>query len=136
MITDKFKNNPYQGGARLADGGLAQDLDVIVVPSTWYENCPNVILEAFAHQTPVLATNLGGMAEMVTDGRNGLLFARGDAAGLAGKIQRLIAEPDLLPALRNGIPAVKTFPQEVAEIEAIYQRIALKSQAHVAEGRV
>ena len=117
-------------------GKILQDLDVIVVPSTWYENCPNVILEAFAHQTPVLATNLGGMAEMVTDGRNGLLFARGDAAGLAGKIQRLIAEPDLLPALRNGIPAVKTFPQEVAEIEAIYQRIALKSQAHVAEGRV
>ncbi|NMC78683.1 MAG: glycosyltransferase family 4 protein, partial [Chloroflexi bacterium] len=41
---------------------LYPHLDVLVVPSIWYENSPNVILEAFAHKTPVVTSNLGGMA--------------------------------------------------------------------------
>ena len=42
------------------------DIDVMVVPSLWYENAPLVIREAFAANIPVIATNLGGMAEVVT----------------------------------------------------------------------
>jgi glycosyltransferase involved in cell wall biosynthesis len=116
----------YAGQAEVAK--TLQAMDVIVVPSIWYENCPNVILEAFAHRTPVVATNLGGMAEMVDDGRNGLLFARGDAGSLSAQLQRLLSEPELLRALRDGIPPMKTFQQELAETEAVYQRIALKSR--------
>jgi hypothetical protein len=109
-------------------GGQAErrqppDLDVVVIPSVWYENCPNVILEAFAHRTPVIATDLGGMAEMVSHGRNGLLFRVGDAADLADQFRRLLSEPGLLPALRDGVPAVKTFADEVSEIEAVYRRV-------------
>jgi glycosyltransferase involved in cell wall biosynthesis len=54
----------------------------VVVPSIWYENSPNVILEAFAHRTPVVASDLGGMAELVEDGVNGLRFTPGDASSL------------------------------------------------------
>lgn len=104
-------------------GKILQELDVIVVPSIWYENCPNVIQEAFAHRIPVIATNLGGMAEMVSHGKSGLLFRVADAADLTAQLRRLLSDPGLLPALRDGVPAVKTFADEVAEIESVYRRV-------------
>ena len=55
------------------------NLDIVVVPSLWYENSPNVILEAFAHRTPVIASNLGALPELVIDEKNGLLFEVGKA---------------------------------------------------------
>lgn len=67
------------------------DLDALVVPSTWYENTPFVVLEAFAAGVPVLAADLGGLSEVVQDGRNGLLFHAGDAASLRQAIERLVA---------------------------------------------
>lgn len=99
---------------------VLRELDVIVMPSLWYENSPNVILEAFAHRTPVVASNWGGMAELVRHGENGLLFTPGDAEGLAGALRRLLDEPQLLPALRAGIGPVKRLGEEIDELEAIY----------------
>lgn len=102
---------------------ILREVDVLVVPSVWYENSPNVILEAFAYQTPVVVSSLGGMAELVSDGVDGLHFAPGDAADLARCLQRLIDEPDLLPRLRAGIRPVKTLAQEMDELEAVYQQV-------------
>jgi glycosyltransferase involved in cell wall biosynthesis len=76
---------------------------VLVVPSRWYENSPNVILEAQAAGVPVVATGHGGMAEMVRHEQDGLLFAPGDAASLSTALRRLIDEPNLLARLRAGI---------------------------------
>lgn len=70
-------------------------MDALVVPSTWYENTPFVVLEAFAAGVPVLASDLGGLREVVRDGDNGLLFRAGDAASLRAAIERLVAEPGL-----------------------------------------
>ena len=81
---------------------VMQSLDVVVVPSLWYENSPNVILEAFGHHVPVVASNFGGMAELVQHGRNGLTFEMGNAQDLARQLQRLIDVPDLLTELRRG----------------------------------
>ena len=69
------------------------DMDVLVVPSTWYENTPIVMLEAFAAGVPVLASDLGGLAELVEPDRNGLTFASGDAAALRTAIERLADDP-------------------------------------------
>jgi glycosyltransferase involved in cell wall biosynthesis len=102
------------------------ELDVIVVPSEWYENSPNVILEAFAHRTPVLASNLGGMAELVQDGVNGLLFEPGNANSLAQQLSRLLEEPGLLNALQDGIEPVKSVRAEIDELEQIYHGILEK----------
>ena len=55
-------------------GSIMTEIDVLVVPSIWYENAPLVIQEAFATGTPVITTNLGGMSEAVTHEVNGLLF--------------------------------------------------------------
>jgi glycosyltransferase involved in cell wall biosynthesis len=89
----------------------------------WYENSPNVILEAFAHHTPVVASDLGGMAELVRDGENGLLFAPGDADSLARQLRRLLDDPHLLSALRAGIGPVKSVAQEMDELEGVYQTV-------------
>jgi glycosyltransferase involved in cell wall biosynthesis len=96
------------------------DMDVLVVPSIWYENAPLVIQEAFAARVPVIATNLGGMAEMISNEVNGLLFEWGSVNDLARQFQRLIDEPGLLGRLNAGIPKVKTIAEEVAELEKIY----------------
>jgi glycosyltransferase involved in cell wall biosynthesis len=60
----------------------------LVFPSEWYEGFPLTIAEAFACGTPVLASRLGAMAEIVEDGRTGLLFFPGDSEDLAAKARR------------------------------------------------
>jgi glycosyltransferase involved in cell wall biosynthesis len=102
---------------------VLRELDVIVVPSVWYENSPNVILEAFAHRTPVVASDLGGMVELVRDGGNGLLFAPSNAHDLARQLERLLKDPGLLPALRAGISPVKSMVQEMDELEETYRSV-------------
>jgi glycosyltransferase involved in cell wall biosynthesis len=99
---------------------VLQELDVLVVPSLWYENSPNAILEAFAHKTPVIASALGGMAELVEDGKNGLLFETGSAESLASRLKLLLDEPGLLRKFSNGIGPVRTVAEEMDELEEIY----------------
>lgn len=79
-------------------------LDALVVPSTWYENTPFVVLEAFAAGVPVLASDLGGLSEVVRDGENGLLFRAGDEQALRAAIARLVQEPGLYERLRPTPP--------------------------------
>ncbi len=96
-------------------------LDATVVPSTWYENSPLAIMEAHAAGTPVVTSALGGMAELVRDGVDGLHFRPNDAIDLARMIQRLIDEPDLLPQLRAGIHMPRPVEHEMQDVMAIYQ---------------
>lgn len=106
---------------RVADA-LA-DLDVLVVPSRWWENSPLVIHEAFAAGVPVICSGIGGMAELVQDGVNGLWFEVGDACDLGEKLNRLLDEPDLLPRLREGLPSLKTITEDARFHENLYNAI-------------
>ena len=96
------------------------EIDVLVVPSLWYENSPLVIKEAFVANTPVIASDLGGMAELVTHNVDGLLYEQGDAEDLARQLRRIFDEPGLLDRLQRGIQPVKTIHQEIDELEAVY----------------
>ncbi len=107
--------------AQLAD--VLAEIDVLVVPSLWYENAPLVIYEAFAAKTPVIATDLGGMAEAVTHEVNGLLFERGNADDLAEQLQRIVDQPGFIDRLRAGIAPVKTIDEEITELELIYKTL-------------
>lgn len=107
-------------------GDIFANIDVLVVPSLWYD-FPLIMHEAFASKTPVIATNLAGMAEAVKHEINGLLFERADVRGFAAQIQRLLDEPDLLLQLQAGIKPVKTVDQEVNELEAIYRTVTTSS---------
>ena len=64
-----------------------------------------MVLEAFAAGVPVIASDLGGLSEVVRDGENGLLFEAGSASALAGAIRRLVDEPELYESLRPTPPA-------------------------------
>ena len=97
--------------------------DALVIPSLWHENSPLVLLSAFALKTPVVASRVGSLAEMVDHGKNGLLFTMGDAASLAGQLKLLIAQPELIDRLRAGVPAVKTMDQNAEEMLAVYSRL-------------
>ncbi|NIV38349.1 MAG: glycosyltransferase [Anaerolineae bacterium] len=108
---------------------ILQGLDVVVVPSVWYENSPNTILEAFSHRTPVVASDLGGMAELVEEGVNGLRFTPGDASSLAAKLRQLIDQPGLLAQLRAGIGPVKSVAEEMAELLEVYRAVAEERNA-------
>jgi glycosyltransferase involved in cell wall biosynthesis len=65
-----------------------------VVPSRWYENQPMAILESFAARVPVVATNLGGIPELIQDEVEGLVVAPDDPAALAAAMRRLSDDPD------------------------------------------
>src|SRR3712207_1808975 len=95
-------------------------MDVLVVPSRWYENAPVVIYEAFAAETPVVATDLGGMSEVVEHEKNGLLFELESVEDLARQLRRLGEEPGLLEKLRVGIEPVKTVEDSMDEMEQLY----------------
>jgi len=71
-------------------------LDALVMGSSWYENSPMVIQEAFQHGLPVLAPRLGGMAEKVRDGVSGWLFEPGDVQDLARILAQIVDQPDQL----------------------------------------
>ena len=101
-------------------GSVLADLDVLVVPSRWYENAPGVIFEAFAAGMPVVATNLGGMSEFVKPGKNGLLFALEDAEDLGRQLRFLIEDKSLLGRLRAGIEPVKTVGEYAGELIELY----------------
>ena len=105
------------------------ELDAIVVPSTWYENAPLVIAEAQAHGLPVLASRLGGMAEMVRDGVDGLLFEPGDADDLARSVGRLIDEPGLYDRLRAGIEVPRSIDQEADDLLELYGTVIEELQS-------
>jgi glycosyltransferase involved in cell wall biosynthesis len=65
---------------------------VVVVPSRWYENQPMIVLEAFACGRPVIASNLGGLPELIRAGIDGALVAPNDPDGLAQAIGAITSD--------------------------------------------
>lgn len=103
------------------------EVDLVVVPTLWYETASLIVQEAFAAGVPVLASDIGVMPERVRDGVNGQLFAAGDAAALAALLQKVWAEPALLAQWRAGIEPVFTIEAHVAAVTAVYEQ-ALAAQ--------
>jgi glycosyltransferase involved in cell wall biosynthesis len=66
----------------------------LVLPSLSYDSVPRPLVEAFAAGLPVIASRLGGLAELVEPGRNGLLFAPGSARDLARRLAWAEAFPE------------------------------------------
>jgi glycosyltransferase involved in cell wall biosynthesis len=97
-----------------------------IVPSEWYEGFPMVILEAYASATPVVASRIGSLAEIVAHERTGLLFAPGDAADLAAKVQALAGSPARLDcgrAARAVFEQNYTPERNLAQLMDIYRQV-------------
>lgn len=108
---------------------IFSEIDILVVPSVWYENSPLVIKEAFLSKTPVIASKIGGIPELVNDGVNGLLFNPGDSNDLQEKIQYLIDSPDIIERLKENIPKVKSIEDNASEVEDIYNKLIAKKES-------
>ena len=70
-----------------------------IYPSVWYENCPYSVMESIALGTPVLGTNIGGIPELIEDGKTGVLLPPGDTKALGAALCRLDLEPERLAAM-------------------------------------
>ena len=92
--------------------------DAALLTSAW-ENLPHTVLEALAVGTPVVATAVGGVPEVVRDGENGLLVAPGDLDGLAEAIRRVSADEPL----RRGLAAAAAGSVEDLSEPRILRRI-------------
>jgi len=86
----------------------------VVVPSRWHENQPMTVLDAFACGVPVIATQLGGLPELVSDGVDGLTVPSEDPAALADAMVRLSNDPLTAMAMgrRGRIKAADTYSAE------------------------
>ena len=73
----------------------------VVFPSKWYETFGRVAVEAFAKGTPVIAANIGAIAELVDSGRTGLHFRPGDADDLTANVESVLANPSRLSQMRQ-----------------------------------
>ncbi len=127
FLQQKAKNHPgiffKDSFAASQVGNVLDSLDVLVVPSIWFENRPTVILEAFSRRKPVIVSDLGGMVEMVQHDVDGLRFKAGDAYHLSVMLHRIVEDPALLDDLAASIQPVKTISDEIDEIEQLYAKI-------------
>jgi len=101
---------------------VLSNIDVLIVPSLWYENSPLVIHEAFLAKIPIIASNLGGMAELVNDRQNGFLFEPGNVNDLKDKINLFVENPQLIRNFSQ-YTEVRSIEEDVSEIEKIYFRL-------------
>ena len=107
---------------------LMADSDWVVVPSIWWENAPLVIQEAYQHRRPVICSGIGGMAEAVRDGVDGLWFRAGDAAHLSERMREAL-DPALWSRLVDGIGEPRAMPAAADDHMALYQRLATRSRS-------
>jgi glycosyltransferase involved in cell wall biosynthesis len=91
--------------AEASPESIYPQIDVLVVPSLTFETGPLVVLEAQAAGVPVVGSNLGGIAERVLHGVNGLLVPPDDAVALASALRTLIVDRALLHALTPRAPS-------------------------------
>lgn len=101
-------------------------LDLLVVPSLWWENSPLTIHEAWQRGVPVLASDRGGMAELLAQG-GGATFAPGDDAALAALLVRAVNEPALLASWKATIPSVRPIDEDVRLIERLGTELGVRS---------
>jgi len=107
-------------------GRIFKEIDVLIFASLWQENSPLVLHEAILTNTPVIASDIGGVNEFINH-HNGVLFKAGDAKDLQKKMEHIIKNPWDTENLKNNMPKVKSIKDNAEELEVIYNRL-LKSK--------
>ena len=101
---------------------LAQ-VDVLIAPSLWYETFSIIISEAFTMGVPVVASDIGALADRVQHNVDGLLTPPGDVGAMRQTLQRFLDEPDLLSKLQQGIQPVQSVEDHAVGIEGVYKSV-------------
>jgi len=103
---------------------LLRSYHLLAVPSRWLETGPLVILESFSAGTPVIGSNLGGIAEMVRHEKNGLLVGFDDIGGWTDALRRCAEDRRLLSRLREGVEVPRSMRDVAQEMAQMYHRHA------------
>lgn len=104
---------------------LVRDAQVLVVPSTWQDPCPTVVLEGMAAARPVVASAVGGITDMVADGETGLLVPPGDADALAVALSAILSDRERATSMgRAGRDRSRSFTVSavVDRLEHVYSK--------------
>jgi glycosyltransferase involved in cell wall biosynthesis len=110
---------------------IYQQIDVLVVPSVWPENSPVTITEAMASGIPVIASDVGGIGELVEDGVTGYLIPLRDSLAIAERIGRFLARPELLKAMgERALAKIQAYPmhRQVERIVDVYRQVIARRQ--------
>jgi glycosyltransferase involved in cell wall biosynthesis len=102
---------------------ILDEIDVLIVPSTWLENSPLVIQEAFLAGIPVITSNIGGMKELITENVNGFLFEVGNIQSLQDCIVKITNNPVLLNNLSVSRCDVRTIKDDADFVHSIYKKL-------------
>lgn len=100
-------------------------IDVLIVPSVWHEPFGRVVIEAYAHGTPVIAACRGGLPEIVDEGETGLVFDPGESGDLRSCVQHFLDNPREISQMRDRVRerALKfDVKPHVKRYENIYER--------------
>ena len=109
---------------------LLSSTDWVIIPSVWWENSPMVIQEAFNAGVPIIASDIGGMAEKIKDEVDGLHFRTGKPKDLAAVIIRIIEDTSLRAKLADNIKPPLTI------VDCLEQHIEIYgANSHVVQGQ-
>jgi glycosyltransferase involved in cell wall biosynthesis len=108
-----------------------------VLPARWYENQPISVIESFAAGIPVIATDIGGLPELVRPGETGTLVPVDDPGALAAAAQQYLSDPDMAATVGRRARALAeaefTAEAHLGRIEALYEDLGAGALAR--EGR-
>lgn len=116
----------YGGAQNEKVAGMFRDIDAVIVPSVWSENSPVSIMEALASGTPVLASEIGGIPELVQDNLTGFLHKYDDPDSLTENFRKIIRRPAILKEMQEACvrkAKENNLSRQVSKIADEYKRI-------------
>jgi glycosyltransferase involved in cell wall biosynthesis len=102
---------------------IMKEISITVIPSSYKENFPLVMQNSLAYNKPVIASNVGGMPEVIKDGLNGFLFEQENTEQLARIIHNISQNPDIIEKLKKGITSPPRIESEALQYENIYRNL-------------
>jgi glycosyltransferase involved in cell wall biosynthesis len=100
--------------------------DALLVPSQWLETGPLVVYEAFAAGIPVIGSDLGGIAELVRDGENGILVKPRAVSAWVRAVTKLVENPELLVRLQTGRQPIRNTNDVTSDMRHVYEKVLAK----------
>ena len=114
---------------------LIHKAEFSIIPSEWYENCPYSVIESLMLDTPVLGARIGGIPELICDGKTGELFQSGDVEELKNKIRNLWEHKERTQMYRDNCKgqAFDTVNDYVQKLIPLYSKKLMKEEGSLNE---
>ena len=136
LIDDAGRRVRFYGAYQNADmPRLMRSVDWVVMPSTWWENSPLVIQEALHHRRPLMCSDIGGMAEKVHNGKDGLHFRAGSAQDLADRMAEVLSDPQAWDRLRTSMRQPTGHIDCARDHVELYRRLLRRDHSDVSDDR-